>query len=495
MEKRCLKCGHVASLAANQPCPACPECGAIYAKVERALAAELQRSEPVRGPSAVLVKVMVLGWALSVLVAAGLGVLYYREWALNQVLLTQRGVSPPEIIQNPSPPVVAPTSNRTSADFEPSEVRTSSPPADLARGARVVVVSGYEAANQAATGAVVRVTVDLPGEDIVLVLSSYEKVAWIVRAEASTRIRAVVYGGYERSSVSSKADTPVFKAKLPHSYDKNSGTFVRLLEDLKGLFGVEGIDAFVGSYGLPSDVRIDRLDDAQAELTLAGVQPEKPLASIDFELTRLDFSKDRWSLEGPETDAIQLLLMGRVVRSEVDQKVYSIEDHAFQVFDPATGRKSSLNLPDTFPSISWPSDVAYDSKRNYITFVTYGGEGFIYRYDTTAGRWLDFRSLDNIDISSLSYDQQADRYAAWTSGGALLLLAADGTPLSMHPLAKRLPDYQRLYDVGNQQGPALRIVSAGDQLALLKMDRGGVQRIWYYELTRDLVQLTYKNDH
>lgn len=43
--KKCLKCGHVAQFS-EQPPMSCPQCGAIYSKVEQALGSPLLHSKP-----------------------------------------------------------------------------------------------------------------------------------------------------------------------------------------------------------------------------------------------------------------------------------------------------------------------------------------------------------------------------------------------------------------------------------------------------------------
>lgn len=46
MQRKCLKCGHVNNSATGEELEACPECGAIYSRVEAAFAAR-----PTPGPS------------------------------------------------------------------------------------------------------------------------------------------------------------------------------------------------------------------------------------------------------------------------------------------------------------------------------------------------------------------------------------------------------------------------------------------------------------
>jgi hypothetical protein len=121
-------------------------------------------------------------------------------------------------------------------------------------------------------------------------------------------------------------------------------------------------------------------------------------------------------------------------------------------------RRPALLAPDGFPPFSWPTGVVYDVDLDIVTVVTLGGEGFFYRYDARKKQWLDYRSLNNIDITSIAYDPQAKRYAAWTSEGALLSLSSKGEPLGRtKDLKSQLTGFGALYDRGNARPPPLML--------------------------------------
>ncbi|WP_255989393.1 hypothetical protein, partial [Chitinolyticbacter albus] len=72
---------------------------------------------------------------------------------------------------------------------------SAQPPRELARGADIVLVSGYEPSNSPA-GMAARVHIDRPGPKVLLVLSSYEKINWQVTASAGTAISGILVSGY-----------------------------------------------------------------------------------------------------------------------------------------------------------------------------------------------------------------------------------------------------------------------------------------------------------
>jgi hypothetical protein len=163
-----------------------------------------------------------------------------------------------------------------------------------------------------------------------------------------------------------------------------------------------------------------------------------------------------------------------------------------EICDQSEGNRAVATLPPNFPKFSWAMDIAYDSKRDIVSVVTLGGEGFLYRFDATRKQWIDFRSLNNIDIYSLSYDQSKDRYVAWTDRGSLLFISGDGNALFTRKVLHKLAGFGRLYDRNNGPSPRMTIVPDGNDIALLYIRGNSVRNIWYYNVENDTAVLTYQ---
>ncbi len=364
------------------------------------------------------------------------------------------------------------------------------PDRSLARGAEVVLVSGYEPTDSA-SGMTVQVNVDRPGSKVLLVLSSYDKVNWQVTASPGTAVSGILVGGYYPPTVMTKIPTKGYLQKLPYAYETENVKFKRILAQLNRLFGVERVDAFRGSYRIPSNVDISELDPRNTELTLHGPRPRVPERNFNFELLATDFSRVRWTLIGPLNEKGRAYASKGKVAVSDSGVVYRLKGSQLERLDPQTGRVEPLTLPPNFPRFSHAKDIAYDTNRELITVATLGGEGYLYRYDTIKQKWLDYRSLNNIDIFSLAFDPQGDRYVAWTRRGNLVFISGEGHGLFSREVRTRLEGFGRLYDRGNGPPPRVHLAAKEDDIAIIYIGGNRVSQIWHYSVKTENAVLTY----
>lgn len=367
------------------------------------------------------------------------------------------------------------------------------PPADLASDAEVFLISGYEPSNKSAAGATVKVEVNRPGSKVLLVLTSHDKVNWHVAASPATTISGIVVAGYEQPTVTTMVNTQGYLAKLPHAYETENEKFTALIARLKTMFGIERLHGFRGSYSIPSVVSITAIDAPRAELTASGPTPRTPATNYAFNLMATDFTSVRWTLTGPPEDKVDKAYFseGRIAFPESGQAVYRLSGDRLEITDRLGREPYTAALPANFPRFSWAKDLAYDTKRDIVSVVTLGGEGFLYRFDAKKRKWIDFRSLKNVDIISLAYDGKMDRYLAWTSNGDLLFVSGEGHAQFSKSVLSRLEGFGRLYDRGNGSPPRLTMVPNGDDVALVYMRGQAVKRIWHYDVKTGSAVLTY----
>lgn len=373
---------------------------------------------------------------------------------------------------------------------EQLSVTPGAPPKAIAEGAEVLVVSGYEPSKQPT-----RVVVSRPGKQVLLILTTYDKALWKLEVDANTTLKGVLLSSYDSSGgVISNARAPLFAVKLPYATTTENVNYVGLLR----LLGVANADVFRGSYTVPAVVTIRELDAPRPELTLSGVAPIVPQRIFDFDLLTSDLRKRTYRNTGPSSpvdETEQLLSDSRKAVSPSGDKIYDIgSGHStLTVVDKRSGQAKLLPLPTNFPQFSWATGVAYDTRNHIVTVVTLGGEGFLYRYDVRKEQWLDFRSLNNIDIKSFAYDPVGSRYLAWTDTGDLLSIASDGSlQWQKRQLSEQLKGFGRLYDAGNASPPQVLLAPRGHDIAFVHTEGALVSHIWSYDETTGQVALTYK---
>ncbi len=114
-------------------------------------------------------------------------------------------------------------------------------------------------------------------------------------------------------------------------------------------------------------------------------------------------------------------------------RVNSRKNNNLEILNLSNNEAHTPPLPEDFPEISWPTDVAYDNRRNYYSIISLGGEGHLYRYSPDKEMWIDFNSTKNFDINSIFYDKKMDRYVAWANfinRGSLVIFDGDGKLVS-----------------------------------------------------------------
>lgn len=433
----------------------------------------------------------------------------YAAVALAAAVLTgplsvaaQQGMKPPEVLGGSARP-------EGLLQLEPG-----TPPAGIAAGAEVVLISGYESLGRTAP---VGIEIDRPGAKVLLVLSSYEKVHWRVSATRGTTITGIVVGGYKQATVEATAPARGYLMKLPYAYTTENIKFERLLSILHGAFGITKVDAFRGSYTLPETIRITQMDPPAAELTLQGPLPKPAPKRLDFELLTADLGFARWNLSGPQGKATTPLHEGGKLVHAGEGTYYRLSTDAVErIRIPRPEVESSTGVLDTTdrwlgrllervkgggpgmleqpaPAFSHAMDIAYDTKRAVVAVASLGGEGFFYRFDTTRNSWLKARSLEDIDVYALAYDAVQDRFIGPDRDGRLMILSPEGKVTSKTPksIFKRLEGFGRLYDGGNDGPPYVNLVARGDDLAIVAIVQGAVRRIWHYNWKTDTATLTY----
>lgn len=145
----------------------------------------------------------------------------------------------------------------------------------LAAGARLVVLSGYTAGCPAAP---VRVVLDQRGARVVLVLASYETVAWRLDVRPGTELVAVVLSAYSEVAVAGHGCAPVYRLALPCAATPGSAACQDLMRILQARLGRSQPDEFRAYTKLPEQVA---LASFRRERTDSTPRPASSISQVD----------------------------------------------------------------------------------------------------------------------------------------------------------------------------------------------------------------------
>jgi hypothetical protein len=123
----------------------------------------------------------------------------------------------------------------------------------LAEGAELVVVSGYAAARPDGP---VRVVLDRRGARVLLVLASYDTVAWCIDVRPGTHLAAVVVSAYREVAVAGQGGAPAYRLALPCATVADSAPYRDLLQVLHARLGRGQPDIFRGYTCLPGQIAV-----------------------------------------------------------------------------------------------------------------------------------------------------------------------------------------------------------------------------------------------
>ncbi|KQV44637.1 hypothetical protein ASE26_11785 [Duganella sp. Root198D2] len=137
----------------------------------------------------------------------------------------------------------------------------------LAEGAQLVLLSGYTAGEPAGP---VRVVLDQRGARVVLVLASYETVAWELDVRPGTELVAVVASAYRAVAVTGHGAAPAYRLALPCAPTPDSAAYQDLMQILQTRLGRSRPDTFRGYVRLPEQVAIASCGSAAG----ASAQPQ-----------------------------------------------------------------------------------------------------------------------------------------------------------------------------------------------------------------------------
>lgn len=366
----------------------------------------------------------------------------------------------------------------------------------LPANSEIHLVSGYEPGKTLTS----KIIVNRPGKNIVLVLSSYDKINWDIVAASGTKIVQIVYGGYEDSYIKAPMGTKIIKERLPYAYQADNGNFKRIQKYILENFGKTQINSFTGSYTIPEKVSITKVD-SNPKLDIDYPKVDKSKENTLFTLLNVDGKIQTLSPKGPfnnlfySPDATLTDTSGRYVFKKGDDELI--------INDTKLRESKAYHIPRTFPSFSWAEGMAYSTKDNFVYIGSFGGDGVLYKFNFKNRRWVNAVTLNGDDCGYMVYDPyNNDIITMEAMGGVIKEMKLDGKVIKHYIHPRNLPGYLDLYDEGNGPGPNLSIIPLKDYLVLVKFkssDIGSnsnpseIERVWLFNRKTNAAKLTYKS--
>lgn len=182
------------------------------------------------------------------------------------------------------------------------------------------------------------------------------------------------------------------------------------------------LSSFQGSYrGSPDKpFVVDRIQDAPM-LSSDYPQPT-PLSELPkLNFKALHFTHGRYphqvqtaygdfTLGGPKPDTLQPVpnRITQLAFDPVGQKCYGLSAHDIFEVSVDENKATEMDLGLDVPRLSWPCGIAFDTKRDRLLVASLAGEGYLYVYQPTSGKWKVLSSLHNLDLAALEYSRSED---------------------------------------------------------------------------------------
>lgn len=337
---------------------------------------------------------------------------------------------------------------------------------DLPNNIEIHVVSGYEPSAEH-----IDVTVNRPGKNVVLILSSYEKIKWNIIPENNTSIVLIIQGSYYPSSVCSSINIPLIEESVPDAYKKESKSYIELLKFAETKLKKNKINSFYGAYSLPQSINIDK-DIKSDDLSLRYFNKASSELKDHFYLYGLK-GKVKCSCAGNHLQNNQKFFKPEYNAFSSEEKyTYSDENSSLEIENLKTSKKTYYPLPKDFPSLGGIKSITYLSDQNIVSMLSNSNSKYyIYRFDLQALKWKDYSEMGSFVmwLDLLSYDEFSKTY--WgletTINAYLTELSLEGRLIRKINLKDVLPGYLQTFNLGSESPPIFSVIPNEENIVLI----------------------------
>lgn len=301
----------------------------------------------------------------------------------------------------------------------------------------VGIYQGYTKTGKEFHGNRASITVDRPGKEVILAVSSYEPTTWNITVKNGT-LQKVILCGYHRQAVTGIAedvavearyseaetskDKPAVRKPLIHfGYQKHSAQFrsaARLLHEVTKLSPTSFQGQYTASGKEPFAVdQVD--DDPQLSPDYPQPTPLADLPKLEFSALQITAGQYRhdshvtygeFTLGGPKKATLKPLppRIEHLAFDPKQKKYYGLSGHALSLVDFETAKAEKIPESMDVPRLSWPNGITFDTKRDRVLISTFGGEDHLYSYEPATEKWKVVCSLNNLGMGGLTYHAASD---------------------------------------------------------------------------------------
>ena len=357
---------------------------------------------------------------------------------------------------------------------------------NISKDSEIIVISGEKIFKKEKSNDI-NLLINRPNKNVILILNVLSNIKWNIEVTENTNIQLIMYNK-NHSKVLSKEN--IFKTEHNFEYFNNVENikFIKMLSYLNKTFEINKISNFYYEKELSDNITID-IDDKNEKYSLNYLKTKEINDNFNFELISEENEFIKFNLHGPIFDEDREKgILDNITYSPDKSKFYQITNNGLKIID-IKSKKETLKPIPTIDKIINPKGIAYDSLSERVFIANEQGEFYI--FDAYAEIWLSIRKyIKNYDIGSLSYDILTNTYISSTrKNKGLIFFDQAGNFDRKVKLQNKLVGINYYLDEQNKV-PELLVIPNGEQIALVLIDKF-VEKIWYYDRSRNDVYLTY----
>lgn len=342
---------------------------------------------------------------------------------------------------------------------------------------------------------------------VVLALCAYDPSTWTVKVAQGVNLRRVIVGGYHSQKVKGLPENTRLEIYSHddrtggfHTYKRDDPRYANVARQLQELTDLD-IVTFQGTYqyrGRPVVIGPENAD-WRIQHVLYGLEKviresqrkkraQRRAALEKLRFTALYCTGGRQAGDPRSTQQIQfgeftargpIMQTLQPFRANVEQFVvdprgphyYGRRGGDISRIDWTTGTLTKIPFGAELPRLSWPSAIAFDTKRQRLLLTSFGGGGYLYAYYVDGEHWSVLRK-PGLSASALVYAESEDAlYAVNLSLGGegwsvLSKFNPHGALLRQVKLSQRIPQTEPF-------GSSIQLKYAKGRLFIITAHRPG----------------------